>query len=110
MELLNSTAGVQTQTLVSSSEQVLLQTTTVPVQSGDKTRIVPVKVLLDNASHWSFITERLAIQLQLTSQYEKVLSVLTFAARKPQEVSIYVVEFNVITKDKDLYAFSHQCC
>jgi len=72
----------------------------VPVQSGDKTRIVPVKVLLDSASHRSFTTERLAKQLQLTSQYKEVLSVSAFAARKPQEVSMYVVEFNVITKNK----------
>ena len=69
MKDLNSTS-VQTQTLVSSSEQVLLQIiivrSYVPVQSGDKTEIVLVKVLLDSASHHSFITVRLAKQLKGT--------------------------------------------
>jgi len=63
-------------------------------------------VLLDSGSHRSFITERLAKQLQLTSQFEESLSVSTFAARKPHDVSIYyVVEFNVITKNKSCLHF-----
>ena len=44
------------------------------------------------------MTERLAKQLKLTPQYKELLSVFTFAARKPQDVSTYVVEFNVMTK------------
>ena len=104
VEVLNSTS-VQTQTLVSSGEQVLLQTAIVPVQSGDKTEIISVRVLLDSASHRSFMTERLAKQLKLTPQYKELLLVSTFAARKPQDVSTYVVEFNVITKDKTYLHF-----
>ena len=77
----------------------MLQTVIVPVQSGVKTEIVSLRVLLDSASHRSFMTERLAEQLKLTPQY-KESSVSTFAARKPQDLSTYVVEFNVITKDK----------
>ena len=99
VEVLNSTS-VQTQTLVSSGERVLLQTVIVPVQSSDKRKTILVKVLLDSASHRSFMTEKLAKQLQLTPQYRESLSVSTFAARKPRDVSTYVVEFNVITKDK----------
>ena len=99
VEVLNSTS-VQTQTLVSSGERVLLQTAIVPVQSSDKRKTILVKVLLDSASHHSFMTKKLAKQLQLTPQYKESLSVSTFAARKPQDVSTYVVEFNVITKDK----------
>ena len=83
----------------------MLQTARVPVQSGDKTEIVSVRVLLDSASHRSFMTERLAKQLKLTPQYKESLSVSTFAARKPQDVSTYVVEFNVITKDKNCLHF-----
>ena len=104
VEVLNSTS-IQTQTLVSSSERVLLQTAVVPVQSGDKTEIVSVKVLLDSASHRSFMTERLAKQLKLTPQYKESLSVSTFAAKKLQDVSTYVVEFNVMTKDNTCMHF-----
>ena len=54
VEVLNSTS-VQTQTLVSSGERVLLQTTIVPVQSSDKRKVILVKVLLDSASHRFFM-------------------------------------------------------
>ena len=85
--------------------EFLLQTAVVPVQSGDKTEIVSVKVLLDSASHRSFMTERLAKQLKLTPQYKESLSVSTFAAKKLQDVSTYVVEFNVMTKDNTCMHF-----
>ena len=62
-------------------------------------------MLLDSASYRSFMTERLAKQLKLTPQYKESLSVSTFAARKPQDVSTYVVEFNMITKDKTYLHF-----
>ena len=104
VEVLNSTS-VQSQTLVSSSEEILLQTAIVPAQSDDKTETVSVKVLLDSASHCSFMTERLAKQLKLVPQYKELLSVSTFAARKPQDVSTYVVEFNVMTKDNTCMHF-----
>ena len=76
-----------------------------PVQLGDKTEIVSVRVLLDSASHRSFMTERLAKQLKLTPRCKELLSLSTLAARKPQDVSTYVVEFNVITKDKTYLHF-----
>ena len=78
----------------------MLQTAIVPVQSSDKRKTILVKVILDSASHWSLMTEKLAQQLQITPQYKESLPVSTFAAMKPQDVSTYVVEFNVITKDK----------
>ena len=67
VETLNSTS-VQIQTLVNSGERVLLQTALVPVQSSDRKRTISVKVLLDSASHRSFITERLAVTPNLTVQ------------------------------------------
>jgi len=97
-ETLNSTS-VQIQTLVSSGERVFAL---VPVQSSDRKRTISVKLLLDSASHRS---ERLAKQLQLTSQFNVSLSVSTFAARKPHDVSTCVVECNVITKEKSCMHF-----
>ena len=99
VEVLISTS-VQTQTLVISGERVLLQTAIVLVQSSDKRKTILVKVLFDSASHRSFMTEKFTKQIQLIPQYKESLSVSTFAAKKPQDVSTYVAEFNVITKDK----------
>ena len=45
------------------------------------------------------MTDRLAKQLLLNSQRKEVLSISTFAARGPQEVSTYVVHFNLLVKD-----------
>ena len=79
---------------------MLLQTATVPIQSNDGSKTISVKVLLDSASHCTFMTDRLAKQLQLVPQYKEALSVSTFAARKPQDVNSYVVKFNLVTKDR----------
>ena len=57
------------------------------------------KVLLDSASHRTFITDQLAKKLKLTCDREELLSVSTFAARTPQQVNTFVVHFNVITKN-----------
>jgi len=97
---LESITSSSVQTLVSSVEKVLLQTATVPMQSSDRSETISVKVLVNSASHRTFMTERLAKQLKLVSQYKEALSVSIFAARKPQEVNSYVVKFNLVTTDR----------
>ena len=73
-----------------------------PVQSGDETEIVSVRVLHDSASHRSFMTKMFAKQLTLTPQYKELFSVSTSAARKPQNVSTYRIrslfggDFNLV--------------
>ena len=95
----NSTSVNFEQVLVACGERVLLQTATVPIQRVDRSEKIFAKVLLDSASHRTFITDRLAKQLRLNSERKEVLSISTFAARGPQEVSTYVVHFNLLTKD-----------
>ena len=85
---------------MTSVERVLLQTATVPIQSNDGSKTISVKILLDSVSHHTFMTDRLAKQLQLVPQYQEALSASTFAARKPQDVNSYVVKFNLVTKDR----------
>ena len=95
----NSTSVNFEQALVTCGERVLLQTATVPIQATKGSETIMVKVLLDSASHCTFMTDRLAKQLQLKSERKELLSISTFAARGPQEVSTYVVHFYLITKD-----------
>jgi len=97
-ESVNSTSASFEQTLLISGERVLLQTATVPIQAADGSKIL-AKVLLDSASHRTFMTDRLAKQLKLNPQRKEILSVSTFAARSPQDVSTYVVHFNLVNKD-----------
>jgi len=81
--------------LLISGEWVLLQTATVTIQAAYGSKIL-AKVLLDSASHRTFMTDRLAKQLKLNPQQKEILSVSTFAARSPQDVSTYVVHFNLL--------------
>ena len=85
--------------MVTCGERVLLQIATVPIQTADGSATILAKVLLDSASHRTFMTDQLAKRLCLNSQRKEVLSVSTFAARGPQKVSTYVVHFNLMTKD-----------
>ena len=84
---------------MATGERVLLQTATELVQSNDGLKSATVKVLFDSASHRTLMTDKLAKRLQLSSQYKEALSVSTFAARRPQDVDTYVVQFSLITKD-----------
>ena len=56
----NSTSVNFEQVLVACGERVLLQTATVPIQRVDGSEKIFAKVLLDSASHRTFITDRLA--------------------------------------------------
>ena len=58
----------------------MLQTANVPIQMAEGT-LVMARVLLDSASHRTFMTEKLAKQLKLHSQCKELLSVLTFGAK-----------------------------
>ena len=98
-DTLNASVGTD-QALVASGERVLLQTAVVPIQTADGLTTVMVKVLLDSASHRTFMTDQLAKRLKLTSERKELLSVSTFAAKTPQQVNTFVVHFNLITKNK----------
>ncbi|XP_065891574.1 uncharacterized protein [Dysidea avara] len=97
-ETLNASVGTD-HALIASGEKVLLQTAVVPIQTADGSATIMAKVLLDSASHRTFITDQLAKKLKLTCDREELLSISTFAARTPQQVNTFVVHFNVITKN-----------
>ena len=67
-EVVNSTSVGSDQILITSGEKVLLQTANVPIQMAEGT-LVMARVLLDSASHRTFMTEKLAKQLKLQPQY-----------------------------------------
>ena len=67
-------------TLLAGGEKVLLQTPQVVVcKDGSKCQ---ARVLMDSASHRTFMTEQMAKQLNLLSQRSESLSVSTFGTRK----------------------------
>jgi len=54
-----------TQSFLVAGEQVLLQTAIVPVRSSDGKKLINARVLLDSASKRTFMTAKLAQQLNL---------------------------------------------
>jgi len=52
----NSTSAIFEPTFLILGERVLLQTATVPIQAADESKIL-AKVLLDSASHCTFMTD-----------------------------------------------------
>ena len=84
--------------LLTSGEWVLLQTAIVPVCCADGSNI-SARILLDSASQRTFMTERLAKQLNLPSQRKEMLSISTFGSKGPQSIDTYVVHFTIITKE-----------
>ena len=83
--------------LLTNGERVLLQTAIVPVYCTNGS-IISARILLDSASQRTFMTERLAKQLNLPSQRKETLSILTFGSHGPQSIDTYVVNFTIITK------------
>ena len=90
------------QALIASGEKVLLHTAVVPIKVSDGSATIMVKVLLNNASHHTFMTDQLAKKLKLILELKELLFVSTFAAKTPQQVKAFVVHFNVIAKDNYL--------
>ena len=83
--------------LLTNGERVLLQTAIVPIYCANGS-IVSAHILLDSASQRTFMTEKLAKQLNLPSERKETLSISTFGSQGPQSIDTYVVHFTIITK------------
>jgi len=95
-----------TQSYLIAGEQVLLQTAIVPVRSTDGKNLINARVLLDSASQRTFMTTKLAQQLNLSCEYKEHLSVATFGAEKTRSVDTYVVHCQVQSKDGSYLSLS----
>ena len=84
--------------MLASGESVLLQTAQVIVCGTDGAKS-QAHVLMDSASHRTFMTEQMAKKLKLQPQRREALSVATFGTKKPQNLETFVVEFSLTTKE-----------
>ena len=80
-------------------ERVILQIATISIQRLDGSVTITARVLLDRASRRTFMTDHLARELKLLSNYNELLSLSTFGAEKASNVDTYVVQFRVKMKD-----------
>ena len=84
--------------LLTTGERVLHQTAMVPIYCANGS-IISARILLDSASQQTFMTQRLAKQLNLPSQQKETLSISTFGSQGPQTMDTYVIHFTIITKE-----------
>ena len=97
-EPLSATVATE-HTLLSSDEQVPMQTATVEVENLEKSRRVTTRLLLNTGSQRTYITNKLAEKLQLPITGSETLTVYTSSASKPRELHTPVTELWLLTKD-----------
>jgi len=95
-EPLSATVATE-HTLLSSDEQVLIQTATVEEENLQKSRRVTTR-LLDTGSQRTYITNELAEKLQLPITGSETLTVYTFSASKPRKLHNPVTEPRLLIK------------
>nr|XP_015905719.2 uncharacterized protein LOC107438066 [Parasteatoda tepidariorum] len=82
---------------VECSKRVYLQTCTAEVKSDSSSQLT--RILLDNGSQRSFLSERVANNLNLKPVAYEVLSVYSFGMQRATEKAYPVVEFEIFKKN-----------
>ena len=78
-----------TNTLLAGGERVLLQTAQVVV-CGKNGVQCQARILMDSASHRTFMMEQMAKRLNLPQQRVESLSLSTFGTKRPQHLDTYI--------------------
>lgn len=73
--------------LLSMNEMVLMQTVLTEVKNPETLETAPVSLLLDSGSHRSHISERLAWELNLKSDGEQDMHVVTFGSMVSKRIT-----------------------
>ena len=72
--------------LISSGEMVLMQTAKTEVKNPLTANSDVIRILLDSGSQRTYITEKLAEQLQLSKDKEEEIKLVTFGSEKPKTI------------------------
>jgi len=89
----------ESQSLLSTNEIVLMQTAFSIVENPDTSACSNVRLLLDSGSQRTYITENLCKKLDLKTQGEDVLNLVTFGSTKPQHVKTKRTKIKLKLKD-----------
>ena len=89
--------GHSASTLVATDETVLMQTATAKVNGIQQSK--NARIFLDSGSHRTYITEKLATDLNLTGGKRENISLVTFGNSSPKSIASRVVKFSINGKD-----------
>lgn len=85
--------------LLSSGQEVVMQTAMIDVQNSDCTESQRVRVLLDSGSQRTYVSENLARHLKLKPQFQQELKLATFGNEKYRTVKTSNADMILNTKD-----------
>ena len=95
--------AAQESSMLSTGEQVVMQTALVEAVSLDESRHEPVRILLDTGSHRTYITEDLVKKLRLRTEGKNKMTVFTFGSSKPKDITSEVVTLMLKSKDGNTF-------
>ncbi|MCG8033321.1 MAG: DUF1759 domain-containing protein, partial [Candidatus Thiodiazotropha taylori] len=72
--------------LISNGEVVLMQTATCKIENPANSKSETVRLILDSGSQRTYITEKLAEQLQLNKESEEEIKIVTFGSEQPKTI------------------------
>ena len=86
------------QSMLAAGEQVILQTVIIEAMDPGQSKSEITRVLMDTGSQRTYITEEIVKNLKLTTEGNVKLTVFTFGASKPKEITTPIV--TVLLKSK----------
>jgi len=90
------------ETKVACENQVLIQTATATVLNTPGNKSTPIRMILDSGSQRTYITEKLAKNLQLKLYPRESVKVATFGSDKPKQIKYRPTELQLTLKDGSL--------
>ena len=88
----------QGQPMLTAGVQVIMQTALIEAMDLDQSKSEIMRVLMDNGSQRTYITEEIVKKLKLTTEGNIKLTVFTFGGSKPKEITTPMV--TVLLKSK----------
>ena len=85
--------------LISSNEIVLMQTAKSEVKNPTKQKSELERILLDSESQRTYVTEKLAEQLQLTKEREEEIKLVTFGSETPKTIKTTQTKLSIKLKN-----------
>ena len=98
-EIENADEVTEENGLLSMNEMVLMQAALTEVKNPETLETAPVRLLLDSGSHRSYISERLARELNLKSDGEQDIRVVTFGSMASKRITTKFTKLDVKLKN-----------
>ena len=101
-EIQNISGAADSETsIITSSNQVLMQTATSTVKSTSGNSSTSIRMLLDSGSQRTYVTEKLANDLKLELNSTEKLTVITFGSNQPKHIKCKPAKLQLALKDGD---------